>query len=385
MRVNDRLGVNSATVFGDSCATFMIDAKDRYGPKTVTVLIGVLLAFALVEGLTRMLVPDPYLAFENRIEMFQEDDRTGYKNRPNYRGYAQGTIRIRTNSLGYRGGEVSKQKGPNTFRIVGLGDSVMWGVGVQEENTYLRILEKKLNEQKPAGLQFETVNTAVIGFSLHQELRTMQRDGVALAPDVVLLGFVMNDFYPTEDPFYNLDRFHQPARHDLRRRPYVPMPPPRSYFIRWLRSTLRQVKQARNRPTVSSTSPPLSWPPGSFEARSWPVMQEHFLNLKRVVNEHGCRLLVLVFPLATQVDGDSGHPFPQSLQEDFFRSAGLEYVDLLDALQGKGKIAFRDAMHLTGAGHQLVAESILQALKERGWLAGPGGRTVSDGSRDRAR
>jgi hypothetical protein len=186
----------------------------------LVVLVATLASLGLTEVTIRMLVPDPYLQFENRVDLFQEDNVAGYKNQPDFRGYAQGVILVRTNHLGYRGAEVSRQKDPKTFRILRLGDSVTWGVGVQEDGIYLTILESMLNEPGSPTRRFETVNTAVIGYSLHQELLTLERDGVALSPDVVLLGFVVNDFYPTEDPFFNIHKFHQPAKEHVRRREY---------------------------------------------------------------------------------------------------------------------------------------------------------------------
>ena len=121
----------------------------RVPARFVALAAGTLLALGLGEVLTRILIPDPYLAFENRIEMFQQDDGVGYRNRPNFRGYAQGTIPVRTNSLGYRGDEIATPKPPGAFRILGLGDSVTWGVGVREEKTYLRVLENALNSGRP--------------------------------------------------------------------------------------------------------------------------------------------------------------------------------------------------------------------------------------------
>ena len=41
------------------------------------------------------------------------------------------------NSLGMRDREGCPQKGPETFRVVGLGDSLMFGWGVRQEETFL--------------------------------------------------------------------------------------------------------------------------------------------------------------------------------------------------------------------------------------------------------
>jgi lysophospholipase L1-like esterase len=339
--------------------------------KLLVLTLGVMFAYALGELLTRIFVPDPAFQFENRIEMFQEDPIVGYKNKPNYVGYAEGFIRIETNSLGYRGKEVTLQKPPRTFRILGLGDSVMWGAGVQDSETYLRLLERELNQSFSATthLRFEIVNTGVIGYSTHQELLTLQRDGIRLSPDVVVVGFELNDSYPTEDPFYNVGTFHQPSKDNVRRRAYSPTPPVRLYFYRFLRS---QARSLRSELSSNKQATPVhkqeEWLPGSFEDRNWPVMQCHFRTMKRLSDEQGFHLLILLFPTADQLDSSAEHPVPQARVAKFLASEAIDHLDLLDVFPNKGREVFWDYMHLTPTGHRLVARAILHYLIEHHWL-----------------
>ena len=93
--------------------------------------VGLLSGLLLLEGLTRWLIPDPDLAFENRLELFAEDPQVGFRNRGNYHAWAHGVMEVRTNALGFRGPEVRLQKSPGTKRILGLGDSVAFGTGVR--------------------------------------------------------------------------------------------------------------------------------------------------------------------------------------------------------------------------------------------------------------
>lgn len=108
-----------------------------------------------------------------------------------------GSYRLRTNSLGYRGPEISKQKPAGTFRILVIGDSVAYGTGVDDEVTFLRRWEKELNA---AGKQrFEVVNTGHPMYDTVQELALLRDEGLALQPDLVLLVYVVNDIEPTRD------------------------------------------------------------------------------------------------------------------------------------------------------------------------------------------
>lgn len=108
-----------------------------------------------------------------------------------------GTFRnrpVRTNSLGMRGPEVEREKPAGTFRIVGLGDSVMFGWGVGEGEPYLQILEKRLNEK--ASRRFEVINFGVPGYNAAIETATYEHRAAAFAPDLVIIHFIGNDFGP---------------------------------------------------------------------------------------------------------------------------------------------------------------------------------------------
>jgi hypothetical protein len=79
------------------------------------------------------------------------------------------------------------------FRIVGLGDSVMFGWGVPFEATSLAVLEQRLQQACP-GHVVEAINTAVPGYNTAMQARVLREKGIAYAPDVVIVDFVGNDF-----------------------------------------------------------------------------------------------------------------------------------------------------------------------------------------------
>jgi lysophospholipase L1-like esterase len=93
---------------------------------------------------------------------------------------------IRTNSLGFRGPELRN----GTWRLVGIGDSIMFGWGVREEDTYLRQMERLLAPWHP---DVETVNMAVPAYHTLQEVALLERHLPALRPAWVVVGFSDND------------------------------------------------------------------------------------------------------------------------------------------------------------------------------------------------
>ncbi|HBL31697.1 MAG TPA: hypothetical protein DD490_33150 [Acidobacteria bacterium] len=98
-----------------------------------------------------------------------------------------GDIRYRFNRAGYRDGEPQPGR-----RIVVLGDSVSFGLGVAQESIWPEVLERSLES---GGLVPSRVdNLAIWAYHTANEADALREDGLALRPDVVLLQFYMNDF-----------------------------------------------------------------------------------------------------------------------------------------------------------------------------------------------
>lgn len=70
---------------------------------------------------------------------------------------------VAINSDGLRGREINTPKPPHTFRILAVGDSVTFGYGVREEDTYVKVLERRLNEGESGGREFEVLNGGTLG------------------------------------------------------------------------------------------------------------------------------------------------------------------------------------------------------------------------------
>lgn len=92
--------------------------------------------------------------------------------------------------------EYSVAKGSNTFRIVGLGDSGMFGWDVEQDDPYMAVLGRHLNARDD-GRVYEMLNFAVPGYNTQLELEMFKSRGLAYAPDIVVIGWCDNDFdYP---------------------------------------------------------------------------------------------------------------------------------------------------------------------------------------------
>lgn len=120
-----------------------------------------------------------------------ENPKIIYEWKPNISAiFKNKTIRINKN--GFRGKLIPLKKGKKTVRIMGLGDSVMFGWGVGEEENFMEVLKTRLAASYPS-CDWEVVNTAVPGYTTWMEVATLEEKGLAYKPDLVIISFVSND------------------------------------------------------------------------------------------------------------------------------------------------------------------------------------------------
>ncbi|MFO0566166.1 MAG: hypothetical protein U0263_10925 [Polyangiaceae bacterium] len=102
-------------------------------------------------------------------------------------------ILVRVNSLGFRNQEYTLEKPPTTTRVVILGDSFGYGLGLPLERTFYKLLEKKLQAQ--TSRQVEVWSVSVVSWSTLVQANLAEDHLAEMAPDVVLLLFDDSDFY----------------------------------------------------------------------------------------------------------------------------------------------------------------------------------------------
>lgn len=99
-----------------------------------------------------------------------------------------GNAALGTNSLGLRNRELGPKAGT---RILFLGDSFTQGLGVLEEDGFVRRSEKTLRQR----FQVEHVNAGMTGFSPGNELGLLRAIREKVQPDIVVLCLYQNDVY----------------------------------------------------------------------------------------------------------------------------------------------------------------------------------------------
>src|SRR6218665_3184808 len=95
----------------------------------------------------------------------------------------------KSNSLGIRNPELGEKK---KKRILMLGDSFVFGIGVEENDTMVRPTERKLQSQ---GYDYELVNAGIIGYAPKDSLALFRQLHSQIKPDVVVLCIFTNDVF----------------------------------------------------------------------------------------------------------------------------------------------------------------------------------------------
>jgi hypothetical protein len=128
--------------------------------------------------------------------LWDYDASKGWYHRPHSTGRSylggpdRGTIRI--NAIGLRGPEVFHRKPPGVGRVLVLGDSFVFGVGVDEAHLLTTHLGHLLRDS--TSQPWEVINMAVSGYSTDQQLILLEELGLGLSPDLVVLVACDNDF-----------------------------------------------------------------------------------------------------------------------------------------------------------------------------------------------
>jgi len=105
-------------------------------------------------------------------------------------------VRYAINSLGFRGPETTEAKPPGTVRVIAVGDSFTYGTGVDDADTWPRLLEAELRARAArsgAEQRVEVLNWGVPAYNTRQELAQLKHKVARFAPDLVVWCVYIND------------------------------------------------------------------------------------------------------------------------------------------------------------------------------------------------
>jgi len=318
-------------------------------------LLAPLLLLAGLEAVFRVIRPDDGDARIHRRAMVEPDPDLLWRLIP----YAEGEYA--TNPLGFRDRALDPAA---DRRVLVLGDSVSWGHGVPLESIYPILLEDRLNASG-AG-RVDVVNTGVPGYSTFQQLRLLERRGLRLRPDLVLLQFCLNDVverYTTVAEFGGAGVF---LGVDTRRA----IPGLVGWLVRNSRAyaALAESVAARDRRRAEYRVQGLARDAlGEPLESAWVTALAEIESIHALAGRHGVPLLIAIAPYRFQLADPDGSRQPQERLLAFARARGVPAVDLLPtfaaAMPATGSSLFLDASHFSAAGHTLAAEALVAPVQ----------------------
>ena len=105
-----------------------------------------------------------------------------------------GNVTVTYNEKGLRDRPILS-KGEGEFRILTLGDSIVYGWGVPQDQIFTVRLEQLL--QNRLGRMVRVINSGVGGYNTVQEVKYFKQEGITFHPDLVVLTYVENDIEET--------------------------------------------------------------------------------------------------------------------------------------------------------------------------------------------
>ena len=277
------------------------------------------------------------------------------------------------NSAGWRDIEHSLEKPPGVLRVMGLGDSYLYGRGVRYEDIVLTRVGKMLEAANSDGVSVETINTGVPGTNTVDQRDLLRERGWEYDPDLVILFFVLNDVEqnlserrPTIDFFRNYTAVYQDPDALSRF----------SMLWGWGRQRVQTTWGARTygRRSVATFVE---------NHAGWLESREALNDIHRQAQERDVPLLVVIFPFFHELDGE----YPLQVIHDMVRahcvSVGIPVLDLRDQYRrynGPELRVHETDQHPNEIAHEIAADATTEyILSRQDWAARLWDRPVSRG------
>lgn len=292
----------------------------------------------------------------NPPRLMVPDREIGWFMAPGFEGAARGRewqVAVRTNSLGLRDAEPDPSA---RRRVLVLGDSYVYGFGVEAEETFPKVAEATLRSSGRPDVA--VLNAGVSGYGPLEELALLRRLAGRIGPQVVVLAFFEgNDVQ---------NALEHPKRYVMGDDGYLhtpeggPSPAGRSHLLAYVRRKLRGVSE-------------------KMEAgKGLELARQAVREARRHAEASGAEFLLVLIPttqaerigrprLLRAYDRILGQPPDvNAVMEDFARREGIRVLNLSPVFDGaadESSLRFGVDGHFTREGHRLAGEALAAALE----------------------
>jgi lysophospholipase L1-like esterase len=306
--------------------------------------------------------------------LFSPHDELDYYYTPNFSGHFRGSayqgIAIDINGQGFRDDPfTAKQDG---YRIAALGDSVVFGAGVAKQDRFTERMESSEWGRKK---RLEILNFGVNSYSFGHYLALARLNFFDLKPDLVLVGFTLNDILPMESAVPGL-RYgkHKSEKYASRSKPDW-LHAVQSFFGRTYAGRFVSELQARfellsvaesdrkSYHTKWMRSIDKAWHQASERNR----MFDEIRAFKKIMTTQGIPYRFILFPELNTLTYADEFSYPRAELRRFLDAEQIRYCDPYDAFAAypgdvKDLFLAEDSVHFTPAGHKLVARQVEACL-----------------------
>ena len=245
---------------------------------------------------------------------------------------------VNINSHGLRDREYGYEKPAGVTRILLVGDSLTFGFGVPKEDIFAKIIERKLNETGTG--TYEVINGGVGNYNTEQELAFFTTEGIKYHPDLVILGWYINDAEPTQKyPETFL------AQYSIA---YV--------FVESMFNRFRALTESdRNYDDYYRAL---------YSPEGWAAYQKKLVAFNNAVIKSGARLSVVLLP---ELHVLSPYPFADihANVASLFTQNGVQVLDTVSAFKDvipSDMWVARDDVHPNSRAHAIIADRMLEYL-----------------------
>src|SRR5688572_27342803 len=187
-------GVLTPTVAARGELPYTRPVLARLGRALAGIAVAVAIFFVAGEVLARTLgIVDRLNGYTRQLFDRGPSAELPYRLRPGVE-VATGGVRIRVNALGLRGPATAPVPAPGTVRVLVLGDSVVFGQGVEDDATLPALLARGLSRRW--GVPVEALNAGVQGYDTVALAAYLDGPGGELGASGVVVGMSLNDYDP---------------------------------------------------------------------------------------------------------------------------------------------------------------------------------------------
>jgi len=318
--------------------------------KALLVLCSLLLSLCVLELAVRGLAR---LTSQERV--ITPDNILGWRLIPYAKTFHQRDVwayHVAINSKGLRDRERSYDKPAGIFRIVVMGDSMVFGSGgVEVPDRFTDILERSTEN-------VEVINMGVPGYGADQEYLYLKTEAFKYHPDLVVFCAFFNDFdesFSAINPgsgrpkgYFSLSAgqlvFHSPSFSMFYKLSQD------TYLLGLADVALRKISGAYRR---LYRRPGLVLDP---EARL-ATFTRLYTSAAELCRQHGSEFVILYLPYPGQVSTIN----IQQVMDDLAATDNIRTLDLMDTMQRAQAVSpayFRNDIHLNKYGHQVVANAL---------------------------